>query len=247
MDFERLIELAGRKRLFPVHRVTYARVSADCPLSTAEMLEVLFRIRSPDATAAEVRTLLRRLTHALPRAGLHLSRSTWCEPPDNVLRDALWCERQSRIARMTRTEAADAVLKVMAGGEQEFWLRNRLGWAFLQGGIISRWAFLDLDGDPDEIAEGLFRLDALYLARLAAPEMGVDELAELVERIRADLDQDSVRWKDEDLMGVLEQQLPNAGMSDMLLITHRTVQAATIVREALARTQPDPNVQVFQD
>lgn len=107
--------------------------------------------------------------------------------------------------------------------------------------------FLDLDGNPDEIAEGLLRLDSLYLARLAAPEMGLDELVELVVRIRAEFDQDGERWRDEDLMGVLEQQLPNAGISDMLLITHRKAEAEAIVREALARTQPDPTIQVYRD
>jgi hypothetical protein len=247
MDFERLIELAGRKRPFPVRRISYAGLLADCPMSKAEMLDALLCVRSPDATAAKVRTTLRRLTHALPRAGFHLHRFTWDGPPEAVLRDALRCERTSRMARLTRTEAADAVLRIMAGGEREFWLRNRLGWAFTQGGIISRWAFLDLDGDADEIAEGLFRLDALYLARLAAPEMGVDELVELVVRIRADHDRDFERWRDEDLMGVLEQQLPNAGVSDMLLTTHKKVEAEAIVREALARTRPDPNVRVYRD
>lgn len=151
------------------------------------------------------------------------------------------------MARMTRTETADAVLKIMAGGEHEFWLRNRISWAFTQGGIISRWAFLDLDGEPDEITEGLFRLDSLYLARFAAPEMGLDELVELVVRIRAELDLDFEQWRDEDLVGVLEQQLPNAGVSDMLWITHQTAEAEAVVREALARTHPDLNIEVFHD
>lgn len=204
MDVERLIESTGKKRRLPVRRVTYASVLANCPTSKAEMLDALHRVRSPDATAEEVRTVLRQLTRALPRAGLHRGHATWREPPGAVLHHALWAERQSRMARMTRAETAEAVLWAMAYGPHDVWMRNRLGWAFTRGGIISHWAFLDLDSDPDEIADSLFRLDALYLARLTVPEMGADELVELVKRIRAELDLPVEHWKDENLMDVLQ-------------------------------------------
>ncbi len=151
------------------------------------------------------------------------------------------------MARMTQTQTADAVLRIIASGIHDAWLCHRLGWAFKQGGIVSRWIYHDLDGDPDEIAAGLFRLDALYFTRLAAPEMTEIELVELVLRIQADLERDFERWEDEDLMEVLDQQLPNAGVSDMVLITHKTVDAREIVREALGRTQPDPNLLVYRD
>lgn len=246
MDLERLIVLAGRWRPFPVRRITYARVLAGLPITEAEAVDILRRIRRRDADPAEVRTLLHRLLRALPRSGLHLGRSAWCDPPEQVWHDAVRAERRVRMARMTRAETSDAVLRITAGGEHEFWLRNRLGWTFTQGGPL-RWRFHDLDGDPDEIANGLFRLDALYLDRLAAPEMAPDELVGLVAHHRADLDKDWLLWRDENLLGVLDQQLPNAGVSDMLLATHRTAAAEAVVRDALARTQPDPDVLVRRD
>lgn len=248
MNLERLIELAGKRRPPATHRVTYAQVLACCPLSKAEMLDALTFIRDPKATAVEVRTSLRQLTRALPRAGLHRRRNAWRGTPDAVLQHALRSERQSRMSRMTRTETADALVRIMAGGPHEFWLTNRLGWAFTQlGKPVYRWGYPKLDGDPDEIADGLFRLDAAYHARLAAPEMGIDELVGLVVRIKADIDLDFEHWRDEDLIGVLEQQLPNAGVSDMLFHTHTAAVPETLVRLALSRTRPDPTIEVIYD
>ncbi len=246
MSFDQLLAIAGRKRRFPTRRITYAQMATERPLSDAEMLDALRRVRSPGVTASQVRTLLRQLIRVLPRAGLH-RQSTWREPPEAVLRYALWAERQSRLARMSSAETADAVLWAMVSGPFDVWTRNRLGWAFTQGGIISHWHFLDLEEDPEEVAAGLFRLDALYLARLATPEMNAGELVDLVNHIRATLDSDFERWKDENLLGVLQQQLPNAGVDDMLRSTHKSAKAEDIVREALARTQPDLSVITYYD
>jgi hypothetical protein len=100
MDVERLIELAGRKQLFPVRRVTYARVLAECPLSKTEMLDMLARVRSPDATAAGMRTLLRRLMQALPWAGLHRGRLAQGQSPE------IGCWTFSRVKRRKMTSAS---------------------------------------------------------------------------------------------------------------------------------------------